>query len=54
MQTSNELDENMAFDAMIWANALVGTGNNNYQNQFYAKQANKITTRYTTLFGGSE
>ena len=51
MQTSNELDENMAFNTMIWALALIGTGNTKYQNQFYAKQADKITARYEEILG---
>ena len=40
------LDENTAFNLMIWANSLIGTGNTPYQNEFYQKQAVKISTRY--------
>ena len=45
------LDEDTAFNAMIWAEALRGTGNNNYQNKFYDRQADKIRSRYERLFG---
>ena len=46
METSRESEENLAFNAMIWGLALIGTGNNQYQNEFYDKQAEKLTKRY--------
>lgn len=51
METLMKLDENTAFNAMIWSLALIGTGNNNYQNNFYAKQAEKLKDRYASFVG---
>ena len=46
---STQLDEDTAFNAMIWSLALIGTGNNDYQNKFYDKQAEKIVARYENI-----
>ena len=46
--------EDTAFNYMMWANSLVGTGNSEYQNKFYEKQAIKLTDNYLTLTTGSE
>lgn len=40
------LTEDIMFNAVIWANSLMGTGNTRYQNKFYDNQAQKIQTRY--------
>lgn len=50
-EISMPLDENMAFNLMIWANSLIGTGNSDYQNEFYKKQADKIRKNYELLIG---
>ena len=50
-ETLNQSEESTAFNSMIWANSLIGTGNNNYQNEFYQKQAEKISKRYNDLVG---
>ena len=44
------LDESVMFDSMIWSIALVGTGNSEYQNRFYNKQADKLRRRYEYHF----
>ena len=46
---STQLDENTAFNSMIWSLSLVGTGNSNYQNEFYEKQAEKLRSRYENI-----
>ncbi len=43
------LDENTAFNLVIWANSLINTGNTDYQNEFYKKQADKISKRYQNI-----
>ena len=48
-EISMPLDENMAFNLMVWANSLIGTGNSGYQNEFYRKQATKIAERYQNI-----
>ena len=45
-EISMPLDENTDFNLVVWANSLLGTGNSNYQNEFYARQARKIQDRY--------
>ena len=50
-EISIPLDENTAFELMMWANSLVGSGNNKYQNEFYQKQAEKISRRYNAIIG---
>ena len=50
-EISMPLDESMAFNLMIWANSLIGTGNSDYQNEFYKKQADKIRKNYELLIG---
>ena len=47
--TSTQLAEDTAFNAMIWSLSLIGTGNNDYQNSFYDKQAEKIIARYENI-----
>lgn len=44
-------EESTAFSWMMWANSLVGTGNTKYQNEFYQKQAEKISRAYQNLIG---
>ena len=48
-EISMPLDESMAFNLMVWANSLIGTGNSDYQNEFYRKQATKIAERYQNI-----
>ena len=48
-EISMPLQENMAFNLMIWAQSLRGEGNNEYQNEFYEKQSKKITENYHNL-----
>ena len=50
-EISTPLDESTAFNLMMWANSLLGTGNSNYQNEFYQKQAEKISKRYNDIVG---
>ena len=45
-EISMPLDETMAFRLTVWANSLIGTGNSQYQNEFYQKQARKISQSY--------
>lgn len=49
METLQELDENTAFNAMIWGLGLLDSGNSAYQNSFYLKQSDKLTLRYKEL-----
>ena len=49
--TLRQLEEDTAFNALIWANSLKGTGNNDYQNEFYDRQADKIRQRYDDIVG---
>ena len=51
-ETSNQSEESIAFNSMIWANSLLGTGNTSYQNSFYEKQALKIAKRYGSIVAG--
>ena len=50
-EISLPLDESMAFNLMVWANSLLRTGNSNYQNEFYQKQATKISKKYNDIIG---
>jgi len=52
MEQSMKSEIDTAFDYMIWALALRGTGNSDYQNEFYEKQARKITKRYESFVEG--
>ncbi len=45
-KTSTQLDEDMDFNALIWAAGLIETGNNEYQNKFYARQYERIHARF--------
>lgn len=50
MEKLNESQEDMDFNAMIWAECLKGTGNSKYQNKFYDRQAEKILDKYAKTY----
>ena len=50
-EISMPLDADMAFNLMVWANSLIGTGNTDYQNEFYKTQATKIARNYQNIIG---
>ena len=48
-ETLMQLDADTAFNCMIWSLSLLGTGNTNYQNEFYERQNDKIVKRYEDI-----
>jgi len=52
MEKLTKSETDTAFDFMIWALALRGTGNSDYQNEFYERQARKIAARYESIVEG--
>jgi len=53
-ETSTKSETDMAFDSVIWANSLRGTGNTEYQNEFYERQARKLRRKYEDLLEGRD
>ncbi len=45
-QPSTRLDDDMDLNALVWAAGLIGMGNNEYQNKFYARQYERINARF--------
>ena len=50
-EPSKTSESDTDFNAMIWANSLLGSGNTAYQNEFYANQARKLSEKFANGIG---